>query len=346
MTLDVSVVIPSYDRAHLLRDTLESVLAQTCPPTEIIVVDNGTTDDTAALLAGYAGRVRHIRTEPAGVQAARNTGIEAASCTWVATLDDDDLYRPTFLEHAAPALLDGRADLVFGDHRKFVRSPHSGLVSARTNAQRAPDGYWAGMAGPEDGSAWTYVGAFPPERLLLYNVFYPSTMIVQRSLVERVGGFDPAVRGVKTEDMEFMTRVLPVARLAFAWSALVDYRMHESNNGGDLLGQYIGRWRIFEYVRDKGEHGSPALAAALEADLPVRRRAVIRTAFRHGDLDVLPEVVARMRPQDRTLLVRALLAVAALPRPVSAALIRQGNRVLRRPDSDRTKLPQWVPGPG
>jgi glycosyltransferase involved in cell wall biosynthesis len=340
--LDVSVVIPTFNRPHLLAEALDSVLAQTVRPREIIVVDNGTNEETATSLVRYGEQVRHIRMEPAGVQAARNKGLEAASCTWVATLDDDDLYRPTFFEQAAPALLDGRCDLVFGDHRKFVRG--AGLISEKTNAERAPDGYWAGMAGPASGVGWTYVGAFPVERLLLYNVFYPSTMIVRRDLVDKVGGFDPEVRGIKTEDMEFMTRALPVAQLAFAWAAQVDYRMHESNNGGDLLAQYIGRWRIFEYVRQKDQHGSAALAAALEADLPGRRRAVIRTAFRHGELDVLPEAAARLRPEDRTLLTRVLLAIAQLPRPVARQLIRVGNAVLPRPAQDRAKRPQWAIG--
>ena len=340
--LDISVVIPSYNRAHLLAESLASVLAQTRQPREIIVVDNGTGDETAEVVARHAGRVRYVKTEPAGVQAARNTGLQAATSEWVATLDDDDLYRPTFFERAAPALEDGRADLVFGDHRKFVRG--AGLVSEKTNAERAPAGYWAGIAGPTSGVDWTYVGSFPVERLLTYNVFYPSTMILKRELFDRVGGFDPAVRGIKTEDMEFMTRALPVARLAFAWAAQVDYRMHESNNGGDLLAQYIGRWRIFEYVQRKDQHGSAALAAALEVDLPARRRAVIRTAFRNGQLDVLPDVEARLRPEDRTLVTGALLAAARLPRPVVGPLIRISGVLLRRPGQDRVQLPQWVPG--
>jgi len=340
--LDVSVVIPSYNRPDMLAESLASVLAQTRPPREIIVVDNGTDDGTAEVVARHAARVRYIRTEPAGVQAARNVGLRAATSEWVATLDDDDLYRPTFLERAAPALEDGRADMVFGDHRKFVKG--AGLVSELTNAERAPAGYWDGIAGPASGVDWTFVGSFPVERLLTYNVFYPSTMLLKRELFERVGGFDPAVRGIKTEDMEFMTRALPVAQLAFAWTAEVDYRMHESNNGGDLLAQYIGRWRIFEYVRTKDEHGSTALAAALEADLPVRRRAVIRTAFRNGRLDVLPEVAARLRPEEVTLLTRALLAASRLPGPVVGPLIKVSSALLQRPGQDRVQLPQWVPG--
>lgn len=308
--LDLSVIIPTFDRPHLLGATVDSVLAQTRQPREIIIVDNGTTEQTARMLDRYGARITLIRIEPSGVQTARNVGIGASSGRWIATLDDDDLYRPTFLERAAPALADDRTNLVFGDHRKFIERGASRLVSEKTNAERAPEGYWSGMAGPSDGQEWSYVGVFPVERLLRYNVFYPSTMLIERALFEQVGGYDPAVRGVKTEDLEFMTRVLPVARLAFAWRALVDYRMHESNTSGDLLAQYIGRWRIFEHVLRQDRHGSPALTAALLADLPERRRAVIRTAFRHGELEVLQEVAARMRPEERTPLTKVLLSLS------------------------------------
>lgn len=341
--MDVSVVIPTFNRPRLLERTLDSVLAQTCPPREIIVVDNSTTDTTAKMLDRYANRITQIRIEPSGVQAARNVGIEASSGRWIATLDDDDLYAPTFLERAAPALMDGRPNLVFGDHRKFVEAGGRRMVSQKTNAERAPEGYWDGVASPADGDDWSYVGIFPAERLLLFNVFYPSTMLIERALFEQVGGFDSAMRGIKTEDLEFMTRVLPVARLAFAWPALVDYRMHTSNTSGDLLSQYIGRWHVFEHVRRQDRHGSPALRAALDADLPVRRRAVIRTAFRHGEFDVLPEVAAQLAPQDRTPLTRVLLALSRLPRPITSVLVRAADGLLPQSQKDRARLPQWTP---
>lgn len=350
--VDVSVVIPSFNRPQLLRETVESVLAQTCPAREVIVVDNGFGDETAQMLLAYQSCIRHIRTKPAGVQAARNVGLQAASSRWVATLDDDDLWHPTYLEHAAPALTDGRATLVFGDHRKFIRSPESGRVSRQTNAERAPAGYWDGIQGPGSGADWTFVGRFPVERLLRYNVFYPSTMIIRRDLFDQVGGYDPAVRGIKTEDLEMMTRVLPVADLAFAWRALVDYRLHGSNHGGDLPAQSIGRWRIFEYVAEKGEHGSPALRDALAADLPARRRAVVRAAFRQGEFDVLSQVVGRMGPGERSVQTRLLTMLARLPRPLLDQMVRIAVRLRSRPHRERTQQPHWtsaiagIPRPG
>jgi glycosyltransferase involved in cell wall biosynthesis len=90
----VSVVIPTYNRANYVKKAVESVLAQDYTDREIIVVDDGSTDDTMGVLKAYAGRIRVIRQDNAGPSAARNTGIEAAYGLWVAFLDSDDEWSP------------------------------------------------------------------------------------------------------------------------------------------------------------------------------------------------------------------------------------------------------------
>jgi len=94
----VSVVIPSYNCARFLRETLESVFAQTCPDVEIIVVDDGSTDGSKELLERFADRVRVIHQENQGVSAARNRGIRESRGEFVAFLDADDLWHPEKLE--------------------------------------------------------------------------------------------------------------------------------------------------------------------------------------------------------------------------------------------------------
>jgi glycosyltransferase involved in cell wall biosynthesis len=95
----ISVVIPTYNRAHTLRRALDSVLAQTWPPSEILVVDDGSTDGTPDLLKSYGDRgVRVIKTRNQGVSHARNRGVEACTGDWIAFLDSDDEWLPQKLE--------------------------------------------------------------------------------------------------------------------------------------------------------------------------------------------------------------------------------------------------------
>ncbi|MDO6459089.1 glycosyltransferase [Granulosicoccaceae sp. 1_MG-2023] len=91
--MKVSVILPTHNRAHTLARALDSVLAQTRPADEIIVVDDGSDDDTAAVLAAYDG-IQLIRQPNRGVSAARNTGIRAAAGDWIALLDSDDAWLP------------------------------------------------------------------------------------------------------------------------------------------------------------------------------------------------------------------------------------------------------------
>ena len=106
----VSVVIPSYNLGRLLTQAIDSVLAQTVVPSEIIVVDDGSTDDTQVRLEPYSGRIRCIRQGNRGVSAARNRGIREASGQLIAFLDADDVWHPRKLELQLAAFED-RPDL-------------------------------------------------------------------------------------------------------------------------------------------------------------------------------------------------------------------------------------------
>ena len=345
--LDLAVVIPTYDRPALLREALESVFAQTAQPGEVVVVDNGHGDETADMLAReHPGRVTALRMEPAGVQAARNLGISRTTSTWVALLDDDDLWEPTFLETVGQIDQDGRADLVYADHRKFSDTAEGERhYTAATNAELAPPGYWDGVPRAAPGEAWSYVGSFPPERLLRFNGFYASTTVVRRDLLDRIGLFDLALRGNKTEDLEFVARALAHGRLAMIWEPLLLYRVHASNAFANSAEVRTARWAVFEHLHAADAAGSPSMAAALLRDLPAMRASVFDVAFRHQMDDVLARVTPLLRPEDWTPKRRVKRAVLRLPSGVRRRVVRVGGRFTHGQEAERAYARRVLPQP-
>ncbi len=109
-----SVVIPCYNAEPFLRETLESVLAQTLSPLEVIVVDDGSTDDSAAIAKSYGQPIRVIRQENQGESVARNRGMDVARGDWIAFLDADDVWKPEKLESQISAVKPGAICILTG----------------------------------------------------------------------------------------------------------------------------------------------------------------------------------------------------------------------------------------
>ena len=210
--MKVSVVVPTRNRSTLLSMTLRSVLRQQQVELEVIVVDEASTDDTAALLTTLGdARVRIIHHDrPRGVSAARNRGAAEAHGEWLAFVDDDDLWAPDKLAqqiHAAQAV--GR-DWAY-----------AGSVNITDRGQV--------IHGRPPPSPEEVVGA-----LLRYNAIPGggSNVIVRRTAWERIGPFDPRLRN--TEDWEMWIRLAKYGLPACVCSPLVGYRVHGSNSSLDV----------------------------------------------------------------------------------------------------------------
>ena len=225
---DVSFVVPTHNRPTYLAEAIASIRAQTISPREIIVVDNGNDGATASVLSPFAGSVRLVRSEYGSVQIARNTGFREANTTWVATLDDDDVLHPTFLQEALPLLDDRGVDIVSSDHRKF----RGDVFEEDTNFEQAPSGYWDWV---KHKGERTVIGRFPLAKLLQRIPVYPSTTIIRREFALSIGGYDPAMRGIPVEDIEFLVRALTHGNLGMVWKPLVSYRLHPATTLRVLL---------------------------------------------------------------------------------------------------------------
>ena len=97
----VSVVVPTYNASSRLKATIRSVLAQTTPPIEVIIVDDGSTDDTKLVCAAFGDAIVYLAVANAGQQRARNLGVRRATGEWIALLDHDDLWHPEYLAELA-----------------------------------------------------------------------------------------------------------------------------------------------------------------------------------------------------------------------------------------------------
>jgi glycosyltransferase involved in cell wall biosynthesis len=144
----ITVVIPAYNAADYIARAIDSVLAQTRSADEIIVVDDGSTDNTGEIVAGYGSKVKYIRQENAGASAARNTGINAATGTWIAFLDADDEWLTDRLKLQIE-LLQRNPDLVWttGNYIRCLctqnqRTPHIDPLKNMTGGKEYFDSYF------------------------------------------------------------------------------------------------------------------------------------------------------------------------------------------------------------
>jgi glycosyltransferase involved in cell wall biosynthesis len=210
--MNVGVIIPVRDGDRYLAEALESVLAQTHPPCDVVVIDDGSTDGTVAVAERYAPRVRCISQTAAGIGAARNRGVAEVRGELLAFLDGDDTWPVQRLERQLGAFMaNPRPDLVFGHIEQFL-SPE--LDRAARTQLVCPDA---------------------PQPAFLAN-----TMLVAREVWDRVGPF--STTAVRSEFLEWLLRAREHAlRELMLDDVVLRRRLHASNHGRvrhDISGEY------------------------------------------------------------------------------------------------------------
>lgn len=235
----VSVIIPAYNGAQVLGRALASVDAQTHPPDEIIVVDDGSPEPMEPVVSSFvAGKrsladVRYIRQTNTGVAGARNRGIQEARGTWIAFLDQDDEWLPPHLDRQLGLARGQRANFVAGDCciRGLEGPPQTflDLAGFRSSFDSDPPG--------------PVVADFF-DRLLCYGCFFmPSTVLASRQLLLSQGGFDPQLSGV--DDYEFWMRLAPVVTVAWGDQPSAARWIHDNNVSSDharMSRQHLPLW--------------------------------------------------------------------------------------------------------
>ena len=260
----VTVVIPTYNYGRFIGEAIRSVLTQTFQDFEIIVVDDGSTDDTPAVVATFDdSRLRFIRIENSGQSVAINTGLDAAQGEFIAILDADDRWRPAKLERQVAFL---RSEPGVGSVLcNFVRFSADGYFrhtqfSFFPELQHVPlrparDGGGSVL----DGDALTHVATFGQ-----FPVWMQATML--RADVIRDVRFSREVSVKAGNDLHFMLRVFPHTTIGFIPDVLVEVRRHGTNNSADLLVKIAGDADVLRKILHE-EPLSPAHRAALHRRL-------------------------------------------------------------------------------
>jgi glycosyltransferase involved in cell wall biosynthesis len=248
----VSVVIPSYNYARFVTEAVASALAQTYPHREVIVVDDGSTDDTRGVLEPYRDRIRYVHQANQGLSAARNTGIRAAHGEVIALLDADDVWHPRKLEIQI-AYLHGH--------------PEVGLVATDLFTDQRPTWPAVDSGGPEPRE-------YSLEELIGRAHFAPSSAVIRKECLETAGLFDPALRAV--EDRDLWIRLATRCQLVKLPAPLLWYRVHGQSLSSKAHFMEEHEWRVL--------HKAFTEVAGLRGKRRLRRQVYSQAAFASAQL--------------------------------------------------------------
>ena len=220
--MTVTVAIPTYGHRAYVLETLESVFAQTLPDVEVIVVNDGSPDDTAAVLRPLidAGRIRYVEQPNAGQAAARNRCVELARGEFLAFLDDDDVWPADHLEaHVAALRADPAVVVSYGYATLFGRPDDPGF--------------------PRNGAP---TGDVRADFLRGCWMTSPGQAVMRTAAVRAVGGFDPSLWG--TDDWDFYIRLAGRGPFVYLPRRSLFYRSHADNASRDTWRMYVNCQRL------------------------------------------------------------------------------------------------------
>jgi len=215
----IDVVMPAYNAAEYIADALDSIFLQSGFRFRVLVVNDGSTDNTEEVLQPYMNRISYFRKPNGGVVSARNYALERLESKFVAFLDADDVWLPGKVESQLTILNDdeeiggvyGNADLIDGRGSPMGRR----YISDIARADLGQDLYSC---------------------LFLKNPIPTSTLILRREILEEAGRFDGSFPG--TEDYDMWLRIARLAQLTFVDAPLALYRVHEHNLSKNLLARH------------------------------------------------------------------------------------------------------------
>ncbi|MES2831330.1 MAG: glycosyltransferase family 2 protein [Pseudomonadota bacterium] len=326
-----SLVIPTFNRADLIGETIESALSQSLPFSEILVIDDGSTDHTWQVLAGFGDRIKTIRTANQGVQAARNTGVEAAQGEYITLCDSDDLLENTFLEVMSSWLRShAEIDIAWVNFRTFSDTS----IGADKFSQAPPDWFdgalrsdAANEGASRAASSSQFCWAIPElyVRTVVFQPLFPTGQTFRKSFYQSIDGYNSRFNGVGGEDWEFTLRAIAAGEVALCMQPLARVRKHAGNDSANLVRQLLGEAEILEHALH--HHGvATSQTSAMRASIAMRRLDAFDHAYATGDFAAAGKILTLLQtvsPTPKFLLKKLITRLpSALRKPLWAATQR------------------------
>lgn len=292
MAETVSVIVPVYNREAYLAQTLDAIFGQRYPVAEVIIVDDGSTDNSAAVAHRYP--VRYIKIANGGPGAARAFGVAQSQSRWIAFCDSDDVWRETHLES------------FFASCPPACRYGFANFVDIIDDDWTETDKFSAAPAGFfEDRAEPLYT------RLLTFQPIWPSATIISRDYFEEVGGIDRQFSREIAEDFEFTLRCNLQGGAHIVFSPQLGVRKHSGNYSRGRLRQLLCELTLLEWGRHH-HRLRPENIPAVEEALAHRYQDALAEAFVCGELDKVRALAGKIPTSARDLKdwVRIILAAS------------------------------------
>ncbi|MBC7433332.1 MAG: glycosyltransferase [Rubritepida sp.] len=313
----------AYNQRGLLPDTLDAILAQSVMPHEVVLVDDGSTDDTGRMVEDrYGQHVRLMRVANGGDLAARNAGLARVTGDLVAFCDSDHLWQPDFLAHmAALWRAEPRIGAAFADFRLL----RDDAPAAGTKFDDAPAGFWSGLRAVGPGLA--VFDATVVERVIGFQPFLPSCMVVERSFFVGLGGWDVSVGRMVGADLATILLLAEQAPFGVVRKPLVAIRKHDGDQSSDVQAMHLRDAAILEHVLAR-RPSMAELRPVIEASMARRRAEALDLAFARGDhtavMNIWRQLPKAVRAWPRWAKAQSAALPSALRKPVVRGLLALG----------------------
>jgi glycosyltransferase involved in cell wall biosynthesis len=238
--IEFSVALHTFNRAHVICETIDSVLAQTLKPKEVVVVDDGSIDNTQELLMRYGNQITYKKISNVGAGASRQVAVNLCSGEWIACCDDDDIWSPDHLATLAK-IIETYPEISFC----FNNFEHFGECGEPeyNHFLRAPNNWWESTTEKKlEHTRLLNEDAYL--HFLEYNPAFPSTWAFKKDMYKKIGGINSTYSRMNSEDADLTRRMLMLHRAGCSDKQTVKIRKHGENMSISHVDNLLGKAKM------------------------------------------------------------------------------------------------------